>query len=74
MLESSGPLVSELGFGASPLGGSYGTLVSWVRSQAAAHPWIHGMVARLPVEHHWALDAALGQAGLPFERRHCGLG
>ena len=35
--------------------------VAWVRSQAAAHPWIRGMVAQLPVEHPWVLDAALDQ-------------
>jgi L-fuconolactonase len=35
--------------------------VAWVRSQAAAHPWIRGMVAHLPVEHPWVLDVALDQ-------------
>lgn len=35
--------------------------VSWVRSQAAAHPWIRGMVAQLPVEQPRALAAGLSQ-------------
>ena len=35
--------------------------VSWVRSQAAAHPWIRGMVAQLPVEQPGALAAGLSQ-------------
>jgi L-fuconolactonase len=41
--------------------GHAGAEVSWVRSQAAAHPWIRGMVAQLPVERPWVLDAGLGQ-------------
>ncbi len=35
--------------------------VSWVRSQAAAHPWIRGMVAQLPVEQPGVLAAGLSQ-------------
>ena len=38
-----------------------GREVSWVRSQAAAHPWIRGMVAQLPVEQPGALAAGLSQ-------------
>jgi L-fuconolactonase len=41
--------------------GQTGREVSWVRSQAAAHPWIRGMVAQLAVEHPGALAAGLGQ-------------
>jgi L-fuconolactonase len=41
--------------------GQAGAEVSWVRSQAAAHPWIHGMVASLPVEQARALAAGLSQ-------------
>ncbi|MGO8958901.1 MAG: amidohydrolase family protein [Streptosporangiaceae bacterium] len=35
--------------------------VSWVRSQAAAHPWIRGMVVQLPVEQPGALAGGLSQ-------------
>jgi L-fuconolactonase len=33
--------------------------VSWVRAQAAAHPWIRGIVAHAPVDQSAALKAAL---------------
>ena len=35
--------------------------ISWVRSEAARHRWIRGMVAQLPVEHARALDARLAE-------------
>jgi L-fuconolactonase len=39
--------------------GQAGREISWVRSEAARHRWIRGMVAQLPVEHAGALDAWL---------------
>ncbi len=41
--------------------GQAGREVSWVRSQAAAHPWIRGLIAQLPVEQPGALAVGLGQ-------------
>ncbi len=39
--------------------GEAGREVSWVRAQAASHPWIRGMVASAPVDQPAALEAVL---------------
>ena len=50
-------IVVEAGVESGQAGGE----VSWVRSQAATHPWVRGMVAQLPVEQPGALAAGLSQ-------------
>jgi L-fuconolactonase len=54
-------VTAAIGVEAGVAPGHAGGEVSWVRSQAAAHPWIRGMVAQLPVEQPGALAAGLSQ-------------
>ncbi len=41
--------------------GRVGREISWVRAEAARHPWIRGLVAQLPVEQASALTAGLSE-------------
>ena len=41
--------------------GQVGREISWVRAEAARHPWIRGLVAQLPVERASALAAGLSE-------------
>ena len=41
--------------------GQVGREISWVRAEAARHPWIRGMVAQLPVERASGLDARISE-------------
>ena len=60
-LRVTGAIVVEAGV----VSGDGGREVSWVRTQAAAHPWIRGMVAQLAVEQPGKLAAG----GQPAPRR-----
>ena len=63
-LGSSGPLISELGFGASPLGGIYGTFAEQA-GIAAVHAALNAGITFLDVSPYYGLTAAetvLGKA------------
>jgi L-galactose dehydrogenase len=70
MLGSSGPLVSELGFGASPLGGIYGTFAEQ-DGIAAVHAVLDAGINFLDVSPYYGLTAAetvLGKAPRGIDR------